>query len=154
MQTKFSEISEITRISAIKLRTFASDEKAAKFRCYPYCSNVGEISQARWLIETKFPCMRRNFVAKFRARWTKFRVIRTKFRFDEAKFRFGETKYRLDETKFRFHETKFCLSRIGSWLPHVKVQVHVSVITIEKRNIATIATIVERFWRRTVLFDS
>ena len=31
MQTKFAEISEITRISAIKLRTFASDEKAAKF---------------------------------------------------------------------------------------------------------------------------
>ena len=115
MQTKFAEISEITRISAIKLRTFASDEKAAKFRCF-YCSNVGEISQARWLIETKFHGIRRNFVAKFRARWTKFRVIRTKFRFDEAKFRFGETKYRLDETKFRFHETKFRLSRICSWL--------------------------------------
>ena len=32
MQAKFAEISEITRISAIKLRTFASDEKAAKFR--------------------------------------------------------------------------------------------------------------------------
>ena len=107
MQTKFAEISEITRISAIKLRTFASDEKAAKFRCF-YCSNVGEISQARWLIETKFRSRRRNFVAKFRARWTKFRVIRTKFRF-------GETKYRLDETKFRFHETKFRLSRICSW---------------------------------------
>ena len=45
MQTKFAEISEITRISAIKLRTFASDEKAAKFRCF-YCSHVGEISQA------------------------------------------------------------------------------------------------------------
>ena len=30
----------------IALRTFASDEKAAKFRCF-YCSNVGEISQAR-----------------------------------------------------------------------------------------------------------
>ena len=29
MQTKFAEISEIMRISAIKLRTFASDEKAA-----------------------------------------------------------------------------------------------------------------------------
>ena len=103
MQTKFAEIGEITRISAINLRTFASNEKAAKFRCF-YCSNVGEISQARWLIETKF-----------RARWTKFRVIRTKFRFDEAKFRFGETKYRLDETKFRFHETKFGLWRICSW---------------------------------------
>ena len=115
MQTKFAEISEITRISAIKLRTFASDEKAAKFRCF-YCSHVGKISQAGWLIETKFRGMRRNFVAKFRARWTKFRVIRTKFRFDEAKFRFGETKYRLDETKFRFHETKFRLSRICSWL--------------------------------------
>ena len=108
MQTKFAEISEITRISAIKLRTFASDEKAAKFRCF-YCSNVGEISQPRWVIETKFRGMRRSFVAKFR-------VIRTKFRFDEAKFRFGETKYRLDETKFRFHETKFRLSRICSWL--------------------------------------
>ena len=46
MQTKFAEISEITRISAIKLRTFASDEKAAKFLCF-YCSNVSEISQAR-----------------------------------------------------------------------------------------------------------
>ena len=46
MQTKFAEISEITRISAIKLRTFASDEKAAKSRCF-YCSVVGEISQAR-----------------------------------------------------------------------------------------------------------
>ena len=108
-------ISEITRISAIKLRTFASDEKAAKFRCF-YCSHVGEISQAGWLIETKFRGMRQNFDAKFRARWTKFRAIRTKFRFDEAKFRFGETKYRLDETKFRFHETKFRLSRICSWL--------------------------------------
>jgi len=110
MQTKFAEISEITRISAIKLRTFASDEKAAKFRCF-YCSNVGEISQARWLIETKFRGMRPNFVAKFRARWTKFRVVRTKFRFDEARFRFDETKYRLDETKFCFHETKFRLSK-------------------------------------------
>ena len=115
MQTKFAERSEITRISAIKLRTFASDEKAAKFRCF-YCSAVGEISQARWLIETKFCGARRNFFAKFRARWTKFRVIRTKFRFYEAKFRFGETKYRLEETKFRFHETKFRLSRICSWL--------------------------------------
>ena len=45
MQTKFAEISEITRMSAIILRTFASDEKAAKFRCF-YCSHVGEISQA------------------------------------------------------------------------------------------------------------
>ena len=61
MRTKFAEISEITRISAIKLRTFASHEKATKFRCF-YCSNVGEISQARWLIETKFRGMRRNFV--------------------------------------------------------------------------------------------
>ena len=61
MQTKFAEISEITRISAIKLRTFASDEKAAIFRCF-YCSNVGEISQARWLIETKFRGMMRNFM--------------------------------------------------------------------------------------------
>ena len=85
MQTKFAEISEITRISVMKLRTFASDEKAAKFRCF-YFSNVGEISQARWLIEMKFRGMRRHFVAKFRARWTKFRVIRTKFRFDEVKF--------------------------------------------------------------------
>ena len=46
MQAKFAEISEITRISAIKLRPFASDEKAAKFRCF-FCSTVGEISQAR-----------------------------------------------------------------------------------------------------------
>ena len=45
MQTKFAEISEITRISAMKFRTFLSDENAAKFRCL-YCSNVGEISQA------------------------------------------------------------------------------------------------------------
>ena len=45
MQTKFAEISEITRITAIKLRTYASDEKGAKFRCF-YCSDVGEISQA------------------------------------------------------------------------------------------------------------
>ena len=52
MQTKFAEISEIMRISEIKLRTFASDEKVAKFRCF-YCSNVGEISQARGLIESK-----------------------------------------------------------------------------------------------------
>ena len=157
MQTKFAERSEITRISAIKLRTFASDEKAAKFRCF-YCSAVGEISQARWLIETKFCGARRNFFAKFRARWTKFRVIRTKFRFYEAKFRFGETKYRLDETRFRFHETKFRLSRISSWhritVQYINLQVHVSVIIIGKRNIATIATIVERFWGRTVLFYS
>ena len=34
------------RLSAIKLRNFSSDEKAAKFRCF-YRSNVGEISQAR-----------------------------------------------------------------------------------------------------------
>ena len=61
MQTKFAKISEITRIPAIRLRTFASDEKAAKFRCF-YCSDVGEISQARWLIETKFRGMKRNFV--------------------------------------------------------------------------------------------
>ena len=107
-ERNFPEISEITRISAIKLRTFASEEKAAKIRCF-YCSNVGEILQARCLIETKFGGIRRNFVAKFRARWTKFRVIRTKFCFDEAKFRLGETKYRLDETKLRFHETKFRL---------------------------------------------
>ena len=109
MQTKFAEISEITRISAIKLRTFASDEKAAKFRCF-YCSNVGEISQGKEINRNEIS----RHQAKFRARWTKFRVIRTKFRFDEAKFRFGETKYRLDETKFRFHETKFRLSRICS----------------------------------------
>ena len=32
MQTKFATISEITRISAIKFRTFVSDENAAKFR--------------------------------------------------------------------------------------------------------------------------
>ena len=44
MQAKFAEISKITRISAIKLQTFASDEKAAKFRCF-YCSTVGEISK-------------------------------------------------------------------------------------------------------------
>ena len=62
MQTKFAEISEITQISAIKWRTFPSDEKAARFRCSFYCSNVGKISQARWLIETKFRGMRRNFV--------------------------------------------------------------------------------------------
>ena len=43
MQTKFDEISEI---SVMKLRTFVSDEKAANFQCF-YCSNVGEISQAR-----------------------------------------------------------------------------------------------------------
>ena len=61
MQAKFAEISEITRISATKLRTFASDEEAAKFRCF-HCSDVGEVSQARWLIETKFRGMRRNFV--------------------------------------------------------------------------------------------
>ena len=77
MQTKFAEISEITRISAIKLRTFASEEKAAKFRCF-YCSNVGEISQARWLIETKFRGMRWNFVAKFRARSTKRNFVSAK----------------------------------------------------------------------------
>ena len=46
MQTKFDETSEITRISVMKLRTFVSDEKAANFQCF-YCSNVGEISQAR-----------------------------------------------------------------------------------------------------------
>ena len=61
MQAKFNEINEMTRISAIKFRTFASDEKAAKFRCF-YCSDVGEISQVRCLIETKFRGMRRNFV--------------------------------------------------------------------------------------------
>ena len=49
------------RISAIKLRNFASDEKAAKFRCF-YCSHVGEISQARWLTSTRF----QEFVADYR----------------------------------------------------------------------------------------
>ena len=65
MQAKFAEI---TRISAIKLRTFASDGKAAKFRCF-YCSDVGEISQGRWLIETKFRGMRQKFASAL----TKFR---------------------------------------------------------------------------------
>ena len=108
MQMKFAEISETTQISAIKFRTFVSGENAAKFRFF-YCSNVGEISQAMWWVETKFRGMRRNFVAKFRAGRTKFRVIRTKFRVDEVKFRFDETKYRFDETKFRSGGAKFCL---------------------------------------------
>ena len=107
MQTKFAEISEITRISAIKFRTFVSDENAAKFRCF-YCSNVGEISQATWWIKTKFCGMRRNFVGKSRAGRTKFHVIRTKFHFHETKFCLGGTKSRL--------------SRIGgSWLQNVAV---------------------------------
>ena len=55
MQTKFAEISETTRISAIKFRTFVSDENAAKFRFF-YCFNIGEISQA--MCESK-----RNFAA-------------------------------------------------------------------------------------------
>ena len=95
MQTKFAEISEITRISAIKLRTFASDEKAAKFRCF-YCPNVGKISQARWLIETKFRCViscpldeiscfastKRNFVsAKRNIVWTRQNFASTKRNF-------------------------------------------------------------------------
>ena len=81
MQTKFAEISEITRISAIKLRTFASDEKAAKFRCF-YCPNVGKISQARWLIGTKFRGMRRNFVsAKRNIVWTRQNFASTKRNF-------------------------------------------------------------------------
>ena len=89
LQTKFAEISEVTRISAIKLRTFASDEKVAKFRCF-YCSNVGEISQARSLIKTKF------------------RVIRTKFRFDEEKFRFVAKFRRIfPRTKSEKHRISF-----------------------------------------------
>ena len=108
MQMKFAEISETTQISAIKFRTFVSGENVAKFRFF-YCSNVGEISQAIWRVETKFRGIRRNFVAKFRAGRTKFRVIRTKFRVDEVKFRFDETKYRFDETKFRSGGAKFCL---------------------------------------------
>ena len=62
MQRKFAEISKITRISAIKLRTFASDEKASKFRCF-YCSNVGESFASKvinrneiWRHEAKFRC--------------------------------------------------------------------------------------------------
>ena len=85
MQTKFAEISEITRISEIKLRTFASDEKVAKFRCF-YCSNVGEISQARWLIERKFrgsfASTKRNFVsAKRNIVWTRQNFASTKRNF-------------------------------------------------------------------------
>ena len=40
MQAKFAKISEMTRISAIKLRNFTSDEKAeiqSKFRCEISC---------------------------------------------------------------------------------------------------------------------
>ena len=58
MQTKFSEISKITRISAIKLRTFVSDKKGASI---DYCRrnfaskviiNQSEISRR----EAKFGC--------------------------------------------------------------------------------------------------
>ena len=146
MQTKFAEISEITRISAIKLRTFASDEKAAKFRCF-YCPNVGKISQARWLIETKFRGMRRNFVAKFRARWTKFSQsfasnivwTRRNFAFTKWSFVFQEfvADYRITVIITSCKSTGTCKR------DHYR-----------KRNTATIATIAERFWGRTVLFDS
>ena len=145
MQTKFAEISEITRISAIKLRTFASDEKAAKIRCF-YCSNVGEISQARWLIETKFRGMRWNFVAKFRARSTKRNFVSAKRNIVWTRRDFASTK-----RNFVFQEF---LADYRITVQYINVQVHVSVIIIGKRNIATIATIVERFWGRTVLFDS
>ena len=145
MQTKFAEISEITRISAIKLRTFASDEKAAKIRCF-YCSNVGEISQARWLIETKFRGMRWNFVAKFRARSTKRNFVSAKRNIVWTRRDFASTK-----RNFVFQEF---LADYRITVQYINVQVHVSVIIIGKRNIATIATIVERFWGRTVLFYS
>ena len=101
MQTKFAEISEITRISAIKLRTFASDEKAAKFRCF-YCSNVGEISQGKEINRNEIS----RHQAKFRPRWTKFRVIRTKWTKNEAKFRCGETMRNIVSTRRNFASTK------------------------------------------------
>ena len=62
------------------MQTFFSDEKVGKFRCI-YCSNVGEISQARWWTETKFRCMRHNFVPagwKFVSQKRNFVTIRTK----------------------------------------------------------------------------
>ena len=67
------------RISANKLWTFHSDEKAAKSWCI-YCSNVNEISQAWWWTETKFRCMRRNFVSSFGRIETKFRLVKAIFR--------------------------------------------------------------------------
>ena len=105
MQAEFAEISKITRISAIKLRAFRFRRKTGEISVLNYCSNVSEISQARWWIETKFAA--RNFVAKFRAGWTNFRVLRTKFRFHE--------------TKFRSCGAKFRLSRIRSWLENTAV---------------------------------
>ena len=55
MQTKFAEIREITRISAIKLRTFASDEKAANFFASIVLMSAKFRKQGD-LIETKFRC--------------------------------------------------------------------------------------------------
>ena len=158
MQTKFATISEITRISAIKFRTFVSDENAAKFWCF-YCSNAGEISQAMWWIETKFRGMRGNFVRKFRASRTKFRLIRTMFDcFASTKRNFVSAKRIIVLTKRNF------ISWICSWLQDAAV-----IITSGKRTCTckrdhylkkkhdrnvTIATIVERIWDRTVLFNS
>lgn len=79
MKAKFAEISEFWRILTITLRSFVSDKKAGEISVH--CSNVGEISQARWWIKTKFRGM-----MKFRASWMKFCIMKTKFCFDEAKF--------------------------------------------------------------------
>ena len=79
-------------------------KKQAKFQCI-YCFNVGEISQARWWIETKFRGM-----IKFHASWMKFSFIKMKFCFDEAKFHFGETNYCLIKRKLM--GTKFCLGGV------------------------------------------
>ena len=77
MQAKFAEISEIPRILAIKLRTFASEKKAAKFRG-----------------------MRRNFVPVGR----NFVFGETKYGMDKTNFRFHETKFCLPERNFVFQE--------------------------------------------------
>ena len=67
------------RRNSHKLWTFHSDEKVAKSWCI-YCSNVDEISQAWWWTETKFRCMRRNFVSSFARIETKFGLVKAKFR--------------------------------------------------------------------------
>ena len=90
MQAKFAEISEITRISAIKMRTFVLDKMRRNF------------GASIVLMSAKFrKVMNRNEISRHE---TEFRVIRTKFHFHETKYRFDETKFRLPERNFVFQE--------------------------------------------------
>ena len=102
MQTKFAEISEITRISAIKLRTFASDEKAAKFRCI-YCVSAkcrrnfaSKVINRNEISLRNFVPVGRNFVSLER------RLASTKRNFFSAKRNIVWTRRNFASTKRNF----------------------------------------------------